>query len=184
MVATTPLSAVPHSSGTGIGALGWVSTEFTLTVTARDMVIKAPSGKAIYIGSNGDTGYFFNSAGNFAAASDLGADLGSANNRFRGIFTGGLSPSILAAKTSNFTTISSNHTIPVDATSGAIVISLVSATAAVGIIQVIKKIDASVNTVTIDPSGSETIDGAATKVLSTQWESMMIQSNGTNWYVI
>lgn len=34
----------------------------------------------------------------------------------------------------------------------------------------IKKIDASANTVTIDGSGAETIDGAATKVLTTQWQ--------------
>ncbi len=33
----------------------------------------------------------------------------------------------------------------------------------------IKKIDASGNTVTITPSGAETIDGAATKVLAAQW---------------
>lgn len=34
----------------------------------------------------------------------------------------------------------------------------------------VKKIDASANTVTVDGSGAETIDGAATKVLTVQWQ--------------
>lgn len=48
----------------------------------------------------------------------------------------------------------------------------------------IKKIDSSANTVTIDPDGSATIDGSATKTLTTQYESIMIQWDGTNWYKI
>jgi hypothetical protein len=48
----------------------------------------------------------------------------------------------------------------------------------------IKKIDSSGNTVTIDPDGSATIDGAATKVLTTQYEHTTIQYDGTNWHTI
>jgi hypothetical protein len=47
----------------------------------------------------------------------------------------------------------------------------------------IKKVDSGVGTLTIDPSGSETIDGASTLVLTTQNESALVQSDGTNWFV-
>jgi hypothetical protein len=49
----------------------------------------------------------------------------------------------------------------------------------------IKKIDATVNgSVTLHPYNTETIDGASTKVLSTQWSAITVQTNGTNWFVL
>jgi hypothetical protein len=87
-------------------------------------------------------------------------------------------------KTANYTATSADFTIVVDATSGALVITLPAASGCTRRLYIIKKIDASANTVTIDANASETIDGALTKVLSAQWEKIMIQSNGTGWYVI
>jgi hypothetical protein len=53
-----------------------------------------------------------------------------------------------------------------------------------GQVFVIKKTDATANTVTISTSGSETIDGAATKVLTAQYQYIWIMADGTNWSVI
>jgi hypothetical protein len=39
-------------------------------------------------------------------------------------------------------------------------------------------------TITVACNGAETIDGGATATLSTQYQSMSIVSNGSNWYVI
>lgn len=39
-------------------------------------------------------------------------------------------------------------------------------------------------TLTIDGDGSETIDGATTKVLNTQYQTATIVSDGTGWLVI
>ena len=47
----------------------------------------------------------------------------------------------------------------------------------------IKKIDSSANTVTIDAAGANTIDGVATKVISTQYDKLTIQWDGTNWHI-
>lgn len=47
-----------------------------------------------------------------------------------------------------------------------------------------KKTDSSANLVTIDGFGAETIDGATTKVLYDQYESIRIMSDGTNWHMI
>jgi len=46
----------------------------------------------------------------------------------------------------------------------------------------VKKID-NVNNVTIQTGGSETIDGAATKVLSTQYDSVTLSCDGSNWWI-
>lgn len=44
--------------------------------------------------------------------------------------------------------------------------------------------NAGTNNVTIATGGSETIDGAATAVLSTDYESVDLICNGTNWFII
>lgn len=40
------------------------------------------------------------------------------------------------------------------------------------------------NTVTIDPNGAETIDGAATLDLTTQYQTARVVSDGANWHVV
>lgn len=53
---------------------------------------------------------------------------------------------------------------------------------------VIKKIDSSSEWVTINPYGSEKIDGSTEKRLNGSWDSVIIQSNGgssgTTWYIL
>lgn len=75
-----------------------------------------------------------------------------------------------------------HRTALVDATGGARVVNLPTAASARYRVYTVKKTDASVNTVTIDGSGAETIDGVATVVLTLQWERVTIQSNGTAWF--
>ena len=48
---------------------------------------------------------------------------------------------------------------------------------------VIKKIDSSINSVTILPA-SGTIDGASSKVLTLQYDYKVITSDGTNYFII
>ena len=76
------------------------------------------------------------------------------------------------------------HTVLVDATGGARTITLPPAAAHLHRIYNIKKIDVSVNAVTIDGNGGETIEGAATQTLPNQWDAYTIQSNGTAWFII
>jgi len=72
----------------------------------------------------------------------------------------------------------------VDATSGPVTITLPTALEATNRVLTVKKVDATANAVTIDGSGTETIDGAATRSITAQWDSMTIVSNGTTWYRI
>jgi hypothetical protein len=88
-----------------------------------------------------------------------------------------------------FTTITGNatlgnhYTVYADATSGSFTITLPDATAISGRIYIIKKIDASANTVTVDGFGSQTIDENLTHVLTVQHESYSFYSDGSNWRI-
>ena len=71
-------------------------------------------------------------------------------------------------------------TILCNATSGNITVSLPTAVASEAAFN-IKKIDSSTNTVIIDPSGAETIDGEATVTIYDDDDFVQVQSDGTNW---
>ena len=72
----------------------------------------------------------------------------------------------------------------VDATSGNVIVNLPTAVGCINDTYVIKKIDSSVNAVTVTPFGAETIDGAATLVMTRQYMSYTIVSDGMNWMVV
>lgn len=89
----------------------------------------------------------------------------------------------------NFTTTpqtldSTHHIVTVDATTGNSTINLPTAVGISGTEYVIKKTDATANTVTIDGATTETIDGATTKVLSNQYDFVQIQSDGADWVIV
>lgn len=90
-----------------------------------------------------------------------------------------------STKTSNYTVTEADRDrlILVDASGGAVTITLLaSATAGNGFRVAIKKIDSSGNAVTIDGNLSETIDGNTTSTLSTQYDSENLISDGSNWF--
>lgn len=72
----------------------------------------------------------------------------------------------------------------VDATAGNVTFTLQAALQWEQKRLVIKKIDASANTVTIDGYSTETIDGATTKVLSAQYASYELTSQGGAVWII
>ena len=78
-------------------------------------------------------------------------------------------------KTSSYTATENDHTILVNATSAAVTIRLPRTSKAR--VYVIKKIDSSANAVTIDPDGSQTIDGATSLVLSTQYDVAVLHAD-------
>lgn len=88
--------------------------------------------------------------------------------------------SIVSVST-NTTLTTGNTVVLVSASSGTRTITLPAPTA--GKIVIIKKTDSSVNTVVISPP-SGTIDGAASKSLLTQYDSLTIASDGTNFFII
>ena len=97
--------------------------------------------------------------------------------------TGGLRLAIVTATTTYNATVA-NHTILCNATSAAFNVNLPAVATSSGLKLNIKKIDSSANAVTIDGNASETIDGATTQALSSQYESLTIQCDGSAWYIL
>lgn len=83
------------------------------------------------------------------------------------------------------TTLDTTHNvISVDASGGAKTITLPTAVGISGRKYTIRKLDSSGNAVTIDGNGTETINGALTKVLAAQYDVATIISNNANWVVV
>lgn len=79
---------------------------------------------------------------------------------------------------------SASNVLLCDTQSGDIVVTLPDASQATNVVHYIKKVDSSSSTVTIDPTGSQTIDGALSYVVTTQYEVVKIICDGLNWYLI
>jgi hypothetical protein len=86
--------------------------------------------------------------------------------------------------TTNTTLDTTHNVVSVDASGGARTITLPTAVGIGGRQYTIRKLDSSGNAVTIDGNGSETINGATTKVLAAQYDVATIISNNANWVVI
>ena len=71
-----------------------------------------------------------------------------------------------------------------NAVSNNITITLPTAATYTDRVYYIKKTDSSGNTVTIDGNGAETIDGDETQIITVQYVSLTICSDGSNWYII
>ena len=82
-------------------------------------------------------------------------------------------------KTAAYTAASGDYTIDCDGTFG---VDLPTAVGITGRVYNIK--NSGLGTITVNPAGSETIDGGLTAALSTQYENITIQSTGTNWIIL
>lgn len=86
------------------------------------------------------------------------------------------------AVTASTNVLPSDYIIVANATAGNITVTLPLVEQGRHIL--VKKMDASVNTVTIDGSGAQTIDGAATQVISTQYLVYSLVGGASEWHVI
>lgn len=89
----------------------------------------------------------------------------------------------IATLTSNTTLLAEHKTVLADATGGSFTITLPAASTAINVRYAIKKIDSSINTITIDGNASELVEFALTKVLNTQGASVVLECNGTAWFI-
>lgn len=68
-----------------------------------------------------------------------------------------------------------------DATSGAFTVTLPSAASVIGQVVVLVKIDSGGNGITVSAAGGDTIAGAATKSLGTQWSALTLIARTAGW---
>ena len=70
-----------------------------------------------------------------------------------------------------------------DTAGGTVTITLPTAASSTGVIYHIKKLGTTASVI-VDGNGAETIDGGTTATLTTQFESITIQSDGTSWSIL
>ncbi len=95
---------------------------------------------------------------------------------------GGIALAIVA-KTTHYTTSAKDHTITCGAGNETFTVTLIAAASATGQILNIKNVGTGTITVAGD-SGTDTIDGATTQVLGSQYDCITIQCDGTDWWII
>lgn len=78
----------------------------------------------------------------------------------------------------------SDYLLLVNATAGAVTVNLPAAANSNGVYLIVKKTDASVNAVTVDANGAETIDGAATQVITAQYDAVTVFCDGSGWWIV
>ena len=167
----TPGNKVTINSGTG-GASGL-------------RLQQLPSGAVLFMSSTSDVAQnnqnFYFDATNYR----LGICAGTAPNSTLQI-NGALSTGV-STKTASYTMGASDYTILCNNTSGSIALTLPLASGATGRIYVVKKISAlGTNPVLVqrNGSGSDLIDGAASVTINNQYASIILQSDGTNWWIL
>lgn len=87
-------------------------------------------------------------------------------------------------KNVDYTVLGTDGLVLVNADVDSLVLTLPSTASNSGKLYYIKKIDSSNNTVTIDGAGTELIDDAETAVLTVQYESVTLVSDGTAWWIV
>lgn len=135
---------------------------------------------------SGTTGSWVTSEPLFVAGN--GSNAGSPSNAMVLYKNGNLSVSgaldlPIVTVTAGLTLGATHHTVLVNSTTAIIAITLPTASTCPGRTYIIKRLSASFN-VTINRSGTDTIDGATVQTLTSQYQKMVVQSDGSNWYII
>lgn len=85
--------------------------------------------------------------------------------------------------TGNITIGSSGTSFLCDASGGALTVTLPPASEQRDRMITIKKTDSSGNAITIDGNGSDLIDDTLTKIITVQYTSITIVSDGSDWWI-
>jgi hypothetical protein len=126
-----------------------------------------------------ETPAYVGSTAILSVQNNSGSDLFSVNGNGTATVAG-LQTSVVK-KTANYAATSDDLSVPCDATSGALTITLPLAPKT-GEWKGLKKVDSSANTCTYSGNGKN-IEGAATLVYSTQYQHTMAQYDGTQWWL-
>ena len=120
--------------------------------------------------------------GSFYTSTDVGITYVAHNDVWSPVSS--LSGRIVTTAAPTYTLTRLDSILLVDATSAACTVTVPAAADYTDRQWIVKKIDASANAVTLDATGADTIDGAGTLALTSQWDRAHIASNGTAWFVV
>ena len=90
----------------------------------------------------------------------------------------------ITTKTGTYTAANTDTVILCDPTGGAFTVTLPAAADNTGKLFYFKNISSGGNAVTIDGNGAETIDDAATLILSSPYDARTLVCDGTEWWIL
>lgn len=186
---TMPIEQVGNNDFSGVGA-GWLLNFYTTETTDRkdtfsDSGLSSANSNPVIADSAGRFGDIFMESGTYKVVltDEDSVEIWTADPVDGSLGATGA----VDVKDEAYTITIGDATklIAVDASGGAITITLLAATTAGNGFEVtVKKTDSSANAVTVDGNGSETVDGAATNVLADQYASATYRCDGSNWHVV
>jgi hypothetical protein len=202
MTATIFLKTANRAAGTLVAGISDVAVSLTLQagegaefpstfpfrITSDDEILQVEgrSGDVLSSLSRGEEGT--SPAAHLAGANvrlhitaEAMSEIHSAINDLEGDQTESLA---LVTKTVAYTATDSDTVILCDAAAGTFTVTLPTAVGRAGKVFYIKKIDATVNAVTVAGDGAETIDGENTQVISTQYNALKLISDGSEWHIL
>jgi hypothetical protein len=154
------------------------SETIDLLANAGNITVTAQSGGNIILVPDGAVSV---SSKKITDLADPDSDQDAATKLYVDLAVADIVYSSVAAVSSNTTLTNGNSIVLATGGAGGITVTLPAPTS--GKIFNIKKVDAGVGVITISPP-SGTIDGAASKTLTTQYDSLTITSDGTNFFII
>jgi hypothetical protein len=164
------------------GIIGLLTNNAVPTAALQDLSVTTPKLAEMAV-----TGPKLSSSASVDATRAVGTDhVKDANITRPKLATGAIAASVTASKTAAYTAVAAtDDTIRCDTqTTGAFTVTLPDAATCSGKKFHIVKIDSGTNLLTIDGNGSQTIAGATDIVLSGQYESVIIESDGSNWQIL
>lgn len=184
----TPI--VPSIIVTHNGLVLRPTTDYTLSGTNLTIVEVVATGEniqATYAVSN-NSGSLVSSinglTGNITLAAGANITITPAGNTLTIAATGSLTANIVTVTAASYAVLATDYTVLGNATSNVINITLPLASAGSGRILNFKKTDVSANNVNVNRAGSDLLDGQTSIPLTTQYQSVTIQSDGTNWNIL
>ena len=153
-------AAITDETGSGALVFGTSPTISNLTAT----------GTLTAGGSAGTSGYYLQSTGTGVQWASVAA--------------GGYA---VLSKTAAYTVATSDGTnvlVKCSASGGAFTVTLYTAVGNTGNAVTVKKTDSSTNAITIATTSSQTIDGATTQTINSQYTSFTMVSDGSNWNLV
>lgn len=161
--ATTTSTEIGYVNGVTSAIQTQLNTAAPMT-TGGDIIYGGASGVPTRL-ANGSAGQFLKSAGSTNAPVWAAASQGD-----------------VQAKTTTYTALVTDGYI--NCSGSAFTVTLFAASGNSGKTLTITKTDSSLtNIITIDGNASETIDGATTTTLNTQYESVTLYCDGSNWFI-
>ncbi len=168
-LANTTVAAGTYGSNTQVAQI---------TIDAQGRVTSA-SNVAITGGGGGGGGNVVTAIATITS----GTEIGWSNNSAAILSWENNSSQIIAWANAQYAVSANNATILINHPSAPFGVVLPTAASLTGQQYKIKKIDSSANAVTVSTTSSQTIDNALTYPLSSQYQSVTLQSDGSNWWI-